>query len=218
MLLTTRGLSVVRAKAAPIIFPDLTISPLQQTLILGPSGCGKTTFLSVLAGLLKPDTGSVLMEGKDIYALTGAQRDALRGQSFGFVFQNLHLLAGLNIRQNVALAASMANMPLDNAYLDHILDTLGLMEKSHRKPHELSQGEQQRVAIARAIINRPKIIIADEPTSALDDINADKVIDLLQTQALNSKAALLIATHDARIMGKFSHIVRVDTAEMQVAA
>lgn len=215
MLLTTKGLSVLRTNAKPIILPDLTLTEDDHILLLGPSGSGKTTFLSVISGLLKPTTGAVHINDVDIGGVSHEDCDALRARTFGFIFQNLHLLNNLSLLQNVVLASSMAKVNLDEAYLNTLLQRLGLNDKLHRKPHELSTGEQQRTAIARALINKPKILIADEPTSALDDENAFTVIDLLQTHARESHAALIIATHDKRIMDKFDRIVALDhTNEM----
>jgi putative ABC transport system ATP-binding protein len=179
--------------------------------LLGASGSGKTTLLSLLAGLLKPEAGgSVIVEGKNLYALSTRERDALRGRIFGFVFQSLHLLPSLTLRQNIALAADMAGLKTDETRLDALLATLGLSDKAHRKPDALSQGEQQRGAIARAVLNKPKIILADEPTSALDNANAQIVMALLETQARESGAALVVATHDHRIADRFQTIVRLD--------
>ncbi len=216
-LLETKNISVLRAGSPPLRFADVSIGKGEKTLILGPSGCGKTTLLSVLAGLLKPSEGSVLFENRDFYALPSRTRDHLRGKNFGFVFQTLHLLPSLTMKQNIVLAADMAGVDADEARLNHLLDTLGLTNKAHRKPEALSQGEQQRAAIARAVLNRPKIIMADEPTSALDDANAEAVIELLNAQAKEADAALVIATHETPITGHFKNIIRLDV-QMKVAA
>ena len=186
-------------------------------LLLGPSGSGKTTLLSVLAGLLRPSMGSVLIEDKDFYALSASSRDKIRGQNFGFIFQTLHLLPSLTLSQNIALAADMAGSKLDKERLDYLLKILGLADKSHRKPDALSQGEQQRAAIARAVLLKPKIIMADEPTSALDDDNAQAVMNLLENQANDTGAALLIATHDSRIKNRFKNIINLESQMKEVA-
>lgn len=217
MLLDAKGLILKRGDCLILDDHAVTIKPSSRTLLLGPSGCGKTTLLSVLAGLLKPDAGSVILEGQNLYALSPRARDHLRGRTFGFVFQTLHLLPSLTLQQNVVLAADMADLPQDKARLESILKRLGLSDKANRKPDALSQGESQRVAIARAILNRPKIIVADEPTSALDDLNATAVIDLLIQEASESGAALLIATHDSRIINRFDTIIRLDNPMRKVA-
>jgi putative ABC transport system ATP-binding protein len=208
-LLETNAVSVIRTGALPLRFPSLSIGRGEKTLFLGPSGSGKTTFLSVIAGLLRPAEGTVSFEGQDFYALSARNRDRLRGRRFGFVFQTLHLLPALTLRQNIALAADMAGLETDEARLDDLLSALGLADKAHRKPEALSQGEQQRAAIARAVLNRPAIILADEPTSALDDTNAEAVMSLLNAQAEETGAALVVATHDHRIIHHFKTIIRL---------
>ena len=216
-LLESKNISVIRAGSPVLRFADVAIRKGEKTLILGPSGSGKTTLLSVLAGLLKPGEGSFLFENQDFYALPSRTRDHVRGKNFGFVFQTLHLLPSLTLKQNILLAADMAGIKADEARLSHLLDTLGLSNKAHRKPEALSQGEQQRGAIARAVLNRPKIILADEPTSALDDANAEAVISLLNRQAKEAGAALVIATHDSRIVSHFKNIIRLDTKLKETA-
>jgi putative ABC transport system ATP-binding protein len=210
VLLESNNITVRRAGSPPLYFPALKLEHGGNMLLLGASGCGKTTWLSVLAGLLKPTEGRVLFEGKDIHALPARACDKLRGCHYGFVFQTLHLLPSLTLRQNIALAADMAGEKPDDKRIARLLGTLGLADKAHRKPDALSQGEQQRAAIARAVLNRPSLIVADEPTSALDDVNAHVVVDLLEEQAKDTGAALLIATHDNRIKSRFQNIVTLD--------
>ena len=216
MLLQSSAIGIERPNAPPLRFGDFAMGKGERVLLLGPSGCGKTTLLSLLAGLLEPTSGTVELDGQDLYAMAVRHRDRLRGQRFGFVFQTLHLLPSLTLRQNIALAGDLTGRA-DQGRLDTLLATLGLADKAHRKPDALSQGEQQRAAIARAVLNRPAIIVADEPTSALDDANARIVIDLLEAQARETGAALLIATHDNRITGRFENIVNLQ-ANMKDAA
>lgn len=213
----SKGIVVRRPGSQVLHFADLFIHKKDSVLLLGPSGSGKTTLLSVLAGLLRPSTGQVLVEGQDIYALPSRVRDHLRGQHFGFVFQTLHLLPSLTLTQNIALAADMVSIEAEEGRIDYLLGTLGLADKAHRKPDALSQGEQQRAAIARAVLNRPSIIIADEPTSALDDANAHTVMDLLERQAQETGAALLIATHDTRIINRFANVIHLSNHMKEVA-
>lgn len=209
-LLECSGLKLKRSGAPLLEFPDIAAERNSKTLLLGPSGSGKTTLLSIIAGLLKPTSGQVLLDGDNFYQLPSSVRDHIRGQRFGFIFQTLHLLPSLTLRQNIALAADMSGAKVEDVRLDGLLDTLGLADKAHRKPDALSQGEQQRGAIARAVLNRPSIIVADEPTSALDDANAKAVIDLIIAQAQANEAALIIATHDTRIINQFEHVIRLD--------
>ncbi|MCB9983611.1 MAG: ABC transporter ATP-binding protein [Rhodospirillales bacterium] len=210
MFLKSQNITVRREGSPPLSFPDLSINTGDKVLLLGPSGSGKTTFLSVLAGLLRPSAGEVFIEDGDFYAMSSSARDKVRGQNFGFIFQTLHLLPSLTLAQNIMLAADMAGAKPEAGRLDHLLKTLGLTDKAHRKPDALSQGEQQRAAIARAVLLRPKIIMADEPTSALDDDNAKAVMNLLESQAKETGAALLIATHDGRIKENFKTIINLE--------
>jgi putative ABC transport system ATP-binding protein len=217
MFIESKGIIVRRPGSRALHFADLSIHKRDSVLLLGPSGSGKTTLLSVLAGLLHPGAGQVLVEGQDIYAQPSRVRDHLRGQHFGFVFQTLHLLPSLTLRQNIALAADMVNVKVEEGRIDYLLGTLGLADKAHRKPDALSQGEQQRAAIARAVLNRPSIVIADEPTSALDDVNARTIMDLLERQAQETGATLLIATHDNRIINRFANVVHLSNHMKEVA-
>lgn len=217
MLLDVRNLSIARENAPVIHFPDFKVAEGEKVALLGQSGSGKTTLLSIIAGLLKPTTGGIMFEGKDVYSMTPRERDIQRGQKFGFVFQSLHLLPSLTLRQNIALASDMAGLARDDKRVGSLLGTLGLAEKAGRKPEALSQGEQQRAAIARAVLNYPKIILADEPTSALDDINADIVIELLTKQAHETEAALIVATHDKRVVRHFSQVIQLGVRAKEAA-
>lgn len=211
MILASNSIVVRRGESPPLYLPDLSIASGAQLLLLGPSGSGKTTLLSVLAGLLPPTEGNVLLEQQNFYAQSSVTRDRIRGKTFGFIFQALHLLPSLTLAQNVMLAADMAKVAIEPGRLDDLLAKLGLADKANRKPAALSQGEQQRAAIARAVLLRPKLLIADEPTSALDDANTDAVVTLLKDQATETGAALLIATHDARLLDQFDTVVTLKT-------
>jgi putative ABC transport system ATP-binding protein len=199
-------------------YPDISLEKNDVVLLTGPSGSGKTTLLSVLSGLLPPSTGHVRFAEHDVYQMPLPTRDKLRGQKMGFVFQTLHLLPSLTLRQNVMLAAPMAGCAVDHDRIDMLLGELGLSARAHAYPRELSQGEQQRAAIARAVLNKPSIIFADEPTSALDRENALNVIELLQIQAGLANAALLVASHDDRIMPAFIKVLSVSDVRKAKAA
>ena len=209
MFLDFQDIIVKRENSAKISLPSFSINSGDKLLLLGSSGAGKTTLLSVLAGLLKPVSGRVLIEGNDFYSMSSSSRDQLRGRDFGFVFQSLHLLPSLTLSQNIVLASDMAGVEVEKGRLNHLLDVLGLIDKADRMPDTLSQGEQQRVAIARAVLLKPKIIIADEPSSALDDDNAQIVINMLEEQAMDTGSALVIATHDNRIKDSFENVINL---------
>ncbi len=170
--------------------------------VIGASGCGKTTFLHLLAGLIRPATGSIRVLGQDLDALRGAELDRFRGQKIGLVFQRLHLLPALSVRENVLLAQRLGGSKVDAARVALLLDQLDLHGLEHRKPAMLSQGQAQRVAIARALVHGPELIMADEPTSALDDGHAEQALALLQSSARSVGAALLVVTHDQRVRGR----------------
>lgn len=217
-LLTSQNIIMDRGAGNRFAYPDLSLQQKDMALLTGPSGVGKTTLLSILSGLLTPTGGSVTFEGQDLYSLPPQVRDRVRGQKMGFVFQTLHLLPSLTLRQNVSLAAPMAGCALDHERVDMLLDQLGLKHRAHAYPKELSHGEQQRAAIARAVLNKPSIIFADEPTSALDRENALNVIELLQIQAELSNAALLVVSHDERIKPAFIKVLTLSDARKAQAA
>jgi putative ABC transport system ATP-binding protein len=199
--------------ARPVVaVPSWAIATGQHSLILGPSGSGKSTLLHLIAGLLRPSRGRVLVAGQDLGALTSAELDAFRGRSIGIVLQRLHLIPALTVRDNLRLARALARLPPDGARIDRLIADLGLTALAGVRPSRLSQGEAQRVAIARALVNPPMLILADEPTSALDDANCTAVLALLRAQAEASGATLVIATHDARLKAHFGHRLELPAA------
>jgi len=181
----------------------------QHTLIIGASGSGKTTLLHLLAGLLMPSSGAINIDEQDLAALSGSARDGWRGRTMGMVFQTLHLVKALTVRDNLRLARRMANLPADNARVEMLLSNVGLSGKASQYPHQLSLGQAQRVAIARAVVNQPKWILADEPTSALDDAHCSETLDLLEAQAKECGSTLIIATHDQRIKSRYHHTLEL---------
>jgi putative ABC transport system ATP-binding protein len=176
----------------------------EHCLVLGASGSGKTTLLAILAGLLRPTEGRVQVAGRDLASLSGPTLDRFRGQHVGFVPQKLHLIASLDVEQNLVLAQYMAGVAQDRVRVREVLAAVGLGDKLASKPAELSHGQAQRVAVARAVVNRPQVILADEPTSNLDDAHCAVTLDLLESQASACGATLVIATHDQRARGRFA--------------
>ncbi|HRF37925.1 MAG TPA: ATP-binding cassette domain-containing protein, partial [Saprospiraceae bacterium] len=169
------------------------------------SGCGKTTLLHLLGGLLAPRSGSVQVAGTDFDSLSTAQLDAFRGKNIGIIFQKSHFARALSVEENLLLAQQLAGLQPDRQRAAELLQHLDIGHKMKSRTDRLSQGEQQRVAIARAVINRPKLILADEPTSALDDDNCAEVVALLEREAAQTGATLVIVTHDGRLKEKFTH-------------
>lgn len=182
-----------------LTFPDWEVAQGGHALILGSSGSGKTTLLHLLAGLLSPKSGRILVGDKNLADLQGSALDKYRGQNIGLVFQQPHLISALSLEQNLLLAQYMASLPEDHQRVDEVIETLGLSHRKKALIHTLSQGEAQRASIARAVLNNPLVILADEPTSSLDDENCERVLNTLEQQANTHQATLVIATHDQRV-------------------
>jgi ABC-type lipoprotein export system ATPase subunit len=192
-------------------FPDIDCKKGEQWLILGQSGSGKTTLLHLLGGLLSPQSGQINIDNSDITQLSSSVLDKFRGKNIGIIFQTAHFVKALTVEENLLLAQQLAGLKPDKSLIFNYLNRLNLEDKLKSKPDELSVGEQQRVNIIRALINTPSVILADEPTSALDDTNAAEVIQLLETQAREANATLLIVTHDGRMKNYFSNQIHLTT-------
>ena len=190
-------------------FGSFKVDQGQHTLLLGESGSGKTTLLHLLGGLLRGFDGHVRLADTILSDLSDSALDKFRGQSIGFVFQNLHLLRSLNVQQNLDVATWLSGAVPERERIRAVLDRLNLGEKMDAAISRLSHGQAQRVAIARAIVNRPSLILADEPTSALDDKHCLEVMNLLMSAASESNATLLIATHDQRLKSAISNTIRI---------
>ena len=184
----------------------------EHWLLAGPSGSGKSTLLNILAGLLQPSQGSVVIGDQDIYALPAGERDRWRGRNVGYVPQRLHLVSSLSTRENIMLAQYLAGCRVCSLRVMELLKAVNVDPLADRTPDQLSQGQAQRVAIARAVVNRPRLLLADEPTAALDDLQAQAAIDLLIDHAQQVGATLVVASHDARIRGAFDHVYPLQEA------
>ncbi len=177
---------------------DLEITKGEFVIIRGPSGCGKTTLLMTMAGILGPTSGSVKIDGNNLYTSGIIKRNKFRAQYFGFVFQMFHLIPYLNVVDNVILAGPGAAKKADKTRAKDILEKLGLTERICHRPSQLSSGEKQRVALARAFFNEPPILIADEPTGNLDPENAAVVHDHLSKYHKQGRTVVLV-THDSNV-------------------
>jgi len=202
-MLATKGLKYSYDSKTALDFPDIECQRGESWLLLGQSGSGKTTLLHVLGGLRTPREGKVFVSETDLHALSAAKMDRFRGENIGIIFQDAHFLKALTVEENLALAQQLAGHSVSKKRIKTLLERLNIGHKLKSKPRELSQGEQQRVAIARALINKPAVILADEPTSALDDVNCNEVVRLLEVQAKEENAVLLIVTHDGRLKDLF---------------
>ncbi|GAA0880711.1 ABC transporter ATP-binding protein [Algoriphagus jejuensis] len=210
-MLKTSVLHFAHPGQAQIAFPEFKLDAGEALLVLGRSGSGKTTLLNLLAGLHIPLKGEVNLDGTSLSALSGQEMDLFRGKNIGIVFQKPHLIAALNVRENLELAHFFSKKKGQD--IRCLLSELGIDSKAESAVQTLSEGEGQRVSIARALANSPKLILADEPTSSLDDENTEKVIHLLKTQATKIGAALVIVTHDQRVRNHISNFIEVKAHE-----
>jgi putative ABC transport system ATP-binding protein len=168
----------------------------------GESGSGKTTFLHLIAGILRPDSGLIELQGRDVGKMPTSERDALRASKIGYVFQSFNLLQGFSCLENLEIAMSFSgNLNTDIAV--ELLERVGLKERMSYYPHQLSVGQQQRVALARAMVNHPKLILADEPTGNLDPANAEIAVELLRDLCEEKNITLLVVSHDSKIIESF---------------
>ena len=176
--------------------------------IVGPSGSGKTTLLGLLAGLDRPTSGTIRIDGHDLGAMTEDERAILRSQKVGFVFQSFHLIPTLTARENVQVPLELRDEPAEERAQD-LLSRVGLGDRGHHYPAQLSGGEQQRVALARAFASRPQILFADEPTGNLDAKNGSSIIDLMMGLNRELGTTLVLVTHDRELAEKAHRIIRL---------
>ncbi|UII29561.1 ATP-binding cassette domain-containing protein [Fulvivirga ulvae] len=204
-MLKTKSLHYAYNHHQKFHFPDFEVRDNENMLILGESGIGKTTLLHVLAGLLKPVSGSIQLDSTDFTKLSSGQLDRFRGNNIGIVFQRPRFIHSLTLEENLHLVQYLANKNRSSQRLTEVLNRLGIGRHRKASPHRLSQGEQQRAAIALALVNQPRLILADEPTSSLDDNNCSIVSDLLLEQASATQAMLVVITHDQRLKEVFNN-------------
>ncbi len=182
----------------------------EQMVLMGRSGSGKTTLLHVIAGIARPDSGSVRIGGVEITRLLEAARDRFRAQTIGYVFQTFNLLPAFTALENVLLGMTFAGGGTHRQWARELLARVGLEHRLTHKPGQLSVGEQQRVSIARALANRPKLLLADEPTANVDPANQQAIIDLIRETCREQNVTLVLVTHSREVAEQFERIERLE--------
>jgi predicted ABC-type transport system involved in lysophospholipase L1 biosynthesis ATPase subunit len=190
-----RGYSVGKKRIEVLHGIDLQIKRGEKVFLCGPSGAGKTTLMYILAGLEKPEQGSVWVDGQDLYAMSRRQQARIRNKSMSYIFQNYYLMPELTALENVMVPAMISGHDAMEKAKES-LERVGLAKRVDHLPAELSGGEQQRVAIARSLVNSPQIIFADEPTGNLDSRNGEQVMEMLLALSSEDGATLVVVTHD----------------------
>ena len=185
--------------------PEFSMSAGKQVAMQGESGSGKTTFLNLIAGILQADEGEIWIDDEDMNALSEADRDGLRAEKIGYVFQTFNLLQGFSALENVMLGMSFG-VGADRNYAKGLLERVGLSDRLDYKPRQMSVGQQQRVAVARALANRPRLVLADEPTGNLDRTRAFEALELIRELCTENETALLLVSHDREILSKFENV------------
>ncbi len=195
---------------------SLGIGAGELLMLKGPSGSGKTTLLAMLGCILRPSSGRIRVQGKDVGTLSSKELARLRAETIGFVFQGFNLLSALAAWENVALAGDFLSRRPRNmrSRSVEILKDLGLGHRIYHLPENLSAGEKQRVAFARALVNSPSIILADEPTANLDSENRDRIVSLLRQAVKEQGVSVVIATHDERILQAADRVIRIEDGHL----
>jgi ABC-type lipoprotein export system ATPase subunit len=193
---------------------DFSVDAGEQVVLVGRSGCGKTTLLHIIAGIGRPTSGRVKIDGWDIALMEEEEVDQFRAERIGYVFQTFNLLAGFTALENVLLGMTFGRVRADRERARHLLKRVGLADRLTHKPTMLSVGEQQRVAVARALANRPQLILADEPTANVDVGNQQQIIDLLRETCQEEHVALIIVTHAPEVaeqFGRMEYLEKINT-------
>ncbi len=189
---------------------DICVEQGEFVAIVGTSGSGKSTLLNMLGGLDRPTSGTVLVDGKNIFELSDEELTIFRRRKIGFVFQAYNLVPVLNVYENIVLPIQLDGNEVDTQFVDQVIETLGLSQKTDSLPNQLSGGQQQRVAIARALATKPSIILADEPTGNLDSKTSQDVLGLLKVSGQKFKQTIVMITHNEEIAQMADRIIRIE--------
>ena len=195
---------------------DLTVEKGEFVAVVGTSGSGKSTLLHMLGGLDRPTGGTVTVDGKELSAMRDEELTIFRRRKIGFVFQNYNLVPVLNVYENIVLPIQLDGTAPDKAYVERIIETLGLEAKLQNLPNNLSGGQQQRVAIARALAAKPAIILADEPTGNLDSATSLDVMGLLKVTAQKFSQTIVMITHNEELAQMADRIIRIEDGRIVV--
>ena len=193
---------------------DLTVEKGEFVAVVGTSGSGKSTLLHMLGGLDRPTGGTVTVDGKELSAMRDEELTIFRRRKIGFVFQNYNLVPVLNVYENIVLPIQLDGNAPDKAYVERIIETLGLEAKLQNLPNNLSGGQQQRVAIARALVSKPAIVLADEPTGNLDSKTSSDVLSLLKVTSTKFHQTLVMITHNNEIAQLADRIIRIEDGKI----
>ena len=207
-----KGYRVGRSEIHVLRGVDLSVAHGEVVAVVGPSGVGKSTLLHILGGLDRPTSGTVRVDGADVFALSDTERARFRNESVGFVFQFHHLLNDFTAEENVMLPLMIQGRPVTEAQAaaEELLDAVGLSGRRAHLPSELSGGESQRVAVARALVGRPKLVLADEPSGNLDAEHSRELHDLIWRLAGSLRQTFVIATHDQTLAARADRIIRME--------
>ncbi len=202
-ILTVTGITKIYGNTLALNNVSFLINSGEWVSVMGPSGSGKTTLLGIISGIIKPSSGKVILTGKEITAMNDEELSLIRRQCIGLVFQEYNLIPYLTALENVMMAQYFHSI-VDEGEAVEVLHQIGLAERMHHFPAQLSGGEQQRVSIARAIVNRPLLLLADEPTGNLDRTNAQRIMEIFKQLNEELGVTIICATHD-EFVASFSH-------------
>lgn len=190
--------------------PQLDLAEGEQVVLRGESGGGKTTLLHIISGIVSADRGSIRLDGIELTSFSEATRDRIRADKMGYVFQTFNLLPAFTALENVRLGMTFARKKMNAERGKELLNKVGLSDRMHYFPSQLSVGQQQRVAVARALANKPRLLLADEPTANVDPANQKRIIDLIKEVCREESVAILLVTHSDEIASRFERVERLE--------
>ena len=193
-----------------IDMPRLSISEGEQVVLRGESGGGKTTLLHLISGIVGADSGSIKLDGMELTKFSETGRDRIRAAKMGYVFQTFNLLPAFTALENVKLGMTFARKKMNLERAKELIERVGLADRMHYLPSQMSVGQQQRVAVARDLANKPRLLLADEPTANVDPANQDRIIELIQEVCREDNVAILMVTHSDEISSRFGRVERLE--------